>query len=364
MTTTYFPLLGMNYILNDTAQIIDYKMDGVQRIKILLCAQPNSYPHFGTLLNFILAFSYAQNVQAKYGVKAEVILDLLEQAKGAKFAFGESAYFKPLKDTYRQSKAMSDYEFYRTYFEELLAELSALSGVPFYIRTYNEFQKDKYARRTLIQMYNHYEDVARLISPKERKLRARVACPVCGLYSTNALDTDVAVEKDRLIFTSVCPLHGGHKLVFSEDNSAEPNPNVPMRNLMRGVSIIENDKIERSLSIIFEGADWGDVWPLRVYYEGLKVLGYSEIPTLIYTPQVLDESGSKLSKRMYVGGDEAYKKMYDEYVVNISLIKDSLGENAIKKLWDVFSGWATDPKYFFRDYTVDYLLSLIKEETT
>lgn len=56
--------------------------------------------------------------------------------------------------------------------------------------------------------------------------------------------------------------------------------------------------------------------------------------------------------------------MYDEYVVNISLIKDSLGENAIKKLWDVFSGWAADPKYFFRDYTADYLLSLIKEEMT
>lgn len=81
-----------------------------------------------------------------------------------------------------------------------------------------------------------------------------------------------------------------------------------LRNLMRGVSIIENDKIESSLSIVFEGADWGDVWPLRVYCEGLKVLGYSEIPTLIYTPQVLDRSGSKLSKRMYVGATMRIRK--------------------------------------------------------
>ncbi|CPS60009.1 Uncharacterised protein [Chlamydia trachomatis] len=50
-------------------------------------------------------------------------------------------------------------------------------------------------------------------------------------------------------------------------------------------------------------------------------MGYNQIPTLIYTPQILDRSGSKLSKRKYVGGDSAYRGMYDEYIVNISLIK-------------------------------------------
>ena len=54
--------------------------------------------------------------------------------------------------------------------------------------------------------------------------------------------------------------------------------------------------------------------------------------------------------------------MYDEYIVNISLIKDELGDDAIKKLWNVFSPWASDPKYFFRDYTVNYLLEVMKEE--
>lgn len=42
MDATYFPLLGMNYILNDTTQIVDLKMDGVNKVNILLCAQPNS----------------------------------------------------------------------------------------------------------------------------------------------------------------------------------------------------------------------------------------------------------------------------------------------------------------------------------
>lgn len=362
MSTTYFPLLGMNYILNNTAQIVDYKMEGVKKVNVLLCAQPNSYPHFGTLLNFMLAFSFARNLRREYNVEVNVILDLLEQAKGDKIQIGDKTYFKSLKDTYRKSEKMSDYEFYREYFEDLLGELSELSNVAYQIRTYNEFQMDRYARRALINMYNNKDAVARLISPREGKLRARIACPICGLYSTHVEDTSVQVDVDRLVFTSSCPHHGKHAMEFREDNSVEPNPNVPMRNLMRGVSLIENDKRDHSLSIIFEGADWGGIWPLRVYAEGLKAMGYDELPMLIYTPQVLDKSGSKLSKRMYVGGDDAYRKMYDEYVVNISLLKDSLGADIIKKLWSVFSDWAVDPKFFFRDYTVDFLLSIIGGE--
>lgn len=42
--------------------------------------------------------------------------------------------------------------------------------------------------------------------------------------------------------------------------------------------------------------------------------------------------------------------------------KDELGDDAIKKLWNIFSPWASDPKYFFRDYTVNYLLEVMKEE--
>ena len=82
MDATYFPLLGMNYILNDTTQIVDLKMDGVNKVNILLCAQPNSYPHFGTLINFIFGFAYADILRIKYMVEVEVTLELLEHDKG------------------------------------------------------------------------------------------------------------------------------------------------------------------------------------------------------------------------------------------------------------------------------------------
>ncbi len=361
MVKTCFPLLGMNYILNDTAQIIDFRMNEVEKVNILLCAQPNSYPHLGTLLNFMLAFGYAKNVGEKFGVDVEVTLDLLEHGKGKKLVIGDSTYFKSLSNTYSKSKEKNDYIYYREYFETLLDEISDLSGVEYKIRTYREFQKDYFARKALINMYNHYDPIAQLICPNEGKLRTRIACPKCGLYSTNTKDTLVKIKEDKLLLYSKCPYHGEYSLEFTTDNDAEVNTNVPMRNLMRGVSIIENDKISHSLSVIFEGADWGGIWPLRVYVEGLKVLGYNQIPTLIYTPQVLDRTGAKLSKRMYVGGDEAYRNMCDEYIVNISLIKEALGENAISAIWPIFLRWSSDPKCFFREYTVDYLNSVILE---
>ena len=49
------------------------------------------------------------------------------------------------------------------------------------------------------------------------------------------------------------------------------------------------------------------MWFLRVYMELLLKLQVKEVPSIIYIPTILDWSGSKLSKRMYVGND-AYRK--------------------------------------------------------
>ena len=55
------------------------------------------------------------------------------------------------------------------FFEELLSELSELSGVDYKIRTFNEFQKERHARRALIDMYNNHDRIAKIITPKENK---------------------------------------------------------------------------------------------------------------------------------------------------------------------------------------------------
>ena len=41
----YYPLAGMNYVIDDLAQIIENKMDGKDEIHLWLSAQVNCYPH-------------------------------------------------------------------------------------------------------------------------------------------------------------------------------------------------------------------------------------------------------------------------------------------------------------------------------
>ena len=57
----YFPLAGMNYVIDDLAQIVENKMDRKEEIHLWLSAQVNCYPHVGTLTNFISAFALAKH---------------------------------------------------------------------------------------------------------------------------------------------------------------------------------------------------------------------------------------------------------------------------------------------------------------
>lgn len=59
MKNVYYPLAGMNYIIDDLAQIIENKMNGKKEIVLWLSAQVNCYPHIETLTNFISAFALA-----------------------------------------------------------------------------------------------------------------------------------------------------------------------------------------------------------------------------------------------------------------------------------------------------------------
>ena len=57
MKNVYYPLAGMNYIINSIPQILKNKhQENKKEIILYLSAQVNSYPHIGTLVNFISVF--------------------------------------------------------------------------------------------------------------------------------------------------------------------------------------------------------------------------------------------------------------------------------------------------------------------
>ena len=358
LDTVFFPRLGMNYICESMTDVIEYKMSGKERIDLYVCAQTNSYPHMGTLVNFMIAFSLAEKYEKHFGVPVTITADLLDNTKGEIMTVNDIRYFKSMTDTYIDGVGDPLSEMYMVYFRQLLDKLKSMYSRDYSIRTYSEFQSIKEVRGNLVRVFKDEEYFAELFNPVQKKIRIRFPCPYCKYIEERAEKLNVTVQDNGILLEDTCFAHGKINTFISADNDAYFDSNVPLRNIVRGAYFIDKDRKENCLSVIVEGADWAGLWPVRIYAEGLMRLGYNEMPNFIFTPQILDWAGTKLSKRMYVG-NSAYRKMYKNGLINISSLEKDFGSDVYQKLYDEINKWVDEPKRFFRDYTVEYFEQIL-----
>jgi hypothetical protein len=69
---------------------------------------------------------------------------------------------------------------------------------------------------------------------------------------------------------------------------------------------------------------------------------------------VLDRSGGKLSKTLYVRYGPDYVDLPEAFL-NLDVLLDRHGEDTLEALWNEVERWATEPRRLHRSYTVDYL---------
>ncbi|RMF94785.1 MAG: hypothetical protein D6734_06945, partial [Candidatus Schekmanbacteria bacterium] len=88
------------------------------------------------------------------------------------------------------------------------------------------------------------------------------------------------------------------------------------------------------------------------------ILGYSahEISKIIYSPLVVDWSGAKLSKSLYVR-EGAYKDL-PPYLVNFREFRKRLGVKGLERLLQETSLWLEEPYRLFRNYSVYYFMEM------
>lgn len=353
LDTVFYPYVGMNHITRELAHLFEYKMDGKESIKLYLCAQLNSYPHVGTLINFMCAFAIGDYLHKYFDKPVSITVDLLTNNPGETLLVDGIKYFRSLNDTIIDGVKAT--ERYKCYFEEMLKKIASLSETTYTIRLYDEFQRQPIVRRTVVEVLKKKDIFERILSPSDKQLHLRFPCPQCKYtekYSDN-LNIDF-VDENIVQLKNKCFEHGDISISISENNDDYFDMNVPFRNFVRGVSFIETDKKEKSLSILVDGNDWAGIWSLRIYSEGLLVLGYRELVNMLFTPAIVDWAGTKLSKRMYVG-NKAYREMNKQGLINITLLESDYGEDAYLKLWTEINSWISDTRKFFRDYSVEYL---------
>jgi len=361
MKKVYYPLAGMNYIIDDLGQIIENKVGGTKEIVLWLSAQVNCYPHIGTLTNFTSAFALAKHFNEYFGLPVKVVVELLESVTGEEQCIKGHKYYKNLERTITED-GLTVRDKYLPFFVDILNRLKEKDNIDYEIRFFYDYQKDYLVKKSLIKVIENYNILKDTLDPKSGEIRLRFPCPKCGLTEKHLWKTQITgLTDDAINMSSYCPIHGEYSIRIAKDSSDKFDMNVPLRYLVKILYLLELNETNNMLNVIVDGGDWSGMWPLRVYMEPLLKLGYTDVPSIIYTPTILDWSGSKLSKRMYVG-NQAYREYYKEGLINYSEFYKQYGDEAFDTLHKEISNWIADPKKFIRDYTIEYIDAVLRHE--
>ncbi len=353
----FYPPVGMAHITNKLSDLILYKYRNQKKIIINTSAQPNSSPHLGTITTLMSAFALANKIRDDLKVQTEVQFDELENSPAEIVEYNGEIFYKDQRHSYYNHETKELANMRR--FKEILEILSTYANLPYYIRSYNEFQSNKFVRRTLINIINEKEYFKKLLFPSSSDLHVRTICPICGLGKKNIKKLKEKHNKNEIFLKGDCPIHGSYEINVTESNKEYVDLNTQFRDLTKGAAMLEEDKKNNTLTIMLDGSDWSGIWAQRIHTEGLVKLGFNEFPIRLFAPVILDWSGAKFSKSLYLKND-AYKDINKAFISYDNFI-NYYGVQGMNKLWEEVRSWIEEPKKFFRDYSVDYFQMIMEE---
>lgn len=348
----FYPVGGIANICNNISELFKERVKDKECIHLVVSAQLNSFPHIGTVINFMSAFALGVYLRKTLSKRVDVTFDALDNVSAETIRVGDDTYYISLRDKIVDGTCVADK--YLPGFIDLLDRLSNKSNISYSVRLYGEYQSDPIVRKTMIKVLNNREEFAEILNPNDGRVHIRTVCPIChyGEKSAKHIIVD-KTPKNELIIKNKCYRHGCFETLLAENNTEFVDINSQIRDFMKAIYLIEKGKEDNSYGIMVDGADWGGLWPLRVHVESLLKLGYRELAGRIFTPTITDWAGTKLSKRLYVG-DNAFSEL-QEGLINYSRFFDKYGIQGFDKLWNEVNSWVETPAKFFRDYSVDYI---------
>ncbi|KAF7552458.1 hypothetical protein G7Z17_g4299 [Cylindrodendrum hubeiense] len=352
--------------------------------------QPNNSPHVGTIVVFCYAFSLARGIRDRMQaaavnvddeppfVSVEITFVDTAPVKGEGTEIGGIEYQRSYRDV------PGALDTYMADYEEVLYLLSTWSG----IRVTTAFQYNLFSSPIIPSILRyfvaHHDLLGRQLSPKHGKLALRAACPIpgCALAEKHGQlniynDTNHAQNKTASpaandpTITFHCPHHGPHTISVSNPaDVARLEANAPARSLIRSMSHLLDTKAHH---VRITGADYAGMYQEMFLYRPLAAwsaatgLAAGRTPHILYAPLIVDWSGAKLSKTLYVreGGYNAMKLFGTDGLGSFAQLKSRFGSNGsegLRRIWEEVQGWLGDPKKLFRPFSLEYLQRVIIEE--
>ena len=353
----YYSMGGLPQYFRSLCEMFDYKITNETKTIILnTSSQPNSIPHLGTLTTLMSVFALAEELKKHYNLNVLVQFDEIECSPRAFVEVDGHKYVKAISDIF-DDEGVSIAERNMKYYLEILNYLKSFSGVNYVIREYKDFQQKSAIREGLIKVVNNRDRFVKLFNPTDKKLHIRTKCPICSVMDKDMHKTQIKeIHNGSFTITSYCYEHGNYELTVAKDNNSFVEINTQLRDLLKGY-LISNDKKD-TLTAMIDGGDWGGSWALRIHGEGMALLN-KKLPIRLFAPLILDRSGGKLSKSHYLNG-KSYSYVKERFNDYLNFYK-YYGVSGLKKLYKEISSWVKEPKKYFRNYSIDYIETIMEE---
>lgn len=354
----YYPPVGIAHIITTISDLFYDRLSDSSSIQIACISQPKTAPHFGTMIVIFSAFALAQKLKIDFNLKTDVLVDSLENSPARTIEIDGTNYSLCLSHEIigRQNLA----EINLKPIIEIAKWASNKTKIDFSIRPYKKIQSQIEFRNGLRKILTNPDLFLPMLSPSEKKLRIRPICPHCGLVDKEAKTVKYDNFNYPNLISFVCPNHGIIN-AYIDNTDDVIDCNTPIRTILRSIGFIAEKNITGKETIIINGSDWSGAWMQRVYFDSLSTLGFNgrQIPFNIFTPQITDWSGAKLSKTIYLDKN-AYADI-DKAWISVPDFIDKFGDKGLDIIWGEVSSWFESPKKLFRNYSLDYIRHLFDE---
>jgi hypothetical protein len=331
------------------------------RIAFVVGTQINGVPHLGTSLVQSLSFAVAARVRDRFGIPAEVTFGALDnaphevvvdEASGHRY---QRAYAQALGEDVLAAQV-------ETLYRPLFGALSERTQVPYSIETYSKQQATETFRRTWLRAHGRIEAARWWLDPAHGVPHVRVPCPEdgCGWAEKYAERTQVRDDGfERATVSAVCLHHGDYEVVIEPTSGGYLDLATLYRNLVKELAAGGD---HGKLSVMVKGGDW--VFGSTLVDNALTSIGLvgSQLPTRLFCPQVVTDTGAKLSKSLIREGRASLPEGSAPWMLDTRMWPGSLADYA-ERLLDMADVLLADPRHFFRSYSAGELGRLMTSET-
>lgn len=328
-----------------------------RRVVFSVGTQINGIPHLGTYIVQCMAFSIARRVRDTYGVEVSVEFGALDNAPYEMVTSPKGHVYQRNYCDALDASAIQDLttRYYAGYF----GKLQEMTEVPFNMVLYSALQRTPEFRGHFLKTLDSLEEIRWCLDPAHGNLRLRIPCPQCHFSEKHAERTElIRHDPGGATFRCMCLNHGRYEVkVTADGQSGYVDLGTLYRNVVKEAQTTD---FPGTLHVMVKGGDW--VFGTQVVDWALGVLGYSpiQIPARIFTPQIVTETGAKLSKSLIRDGDAALAEV-PEWILDMGKLAEQTPDYAERIMWLV-DQFLSHPRHMYRAYTYHEIIRIFKHK--